>query len=129
MFKKLTTVVLVSSFLVFTSPSVSLGRDVFDTTLKGTVYGGIIGTLIGAAILAFTDKPGENLAYLAYGAGAGIIAGAAVGLAHSSRAMIEVKDKRVCLNMPEVNTEISGKDKYSGKMDVVGRINLFQYNF
>lgn len=129
MFKTLTAFVLILSLVVFIIPSDAFaGEDVFDTTLKGTIYGGIIGTLIGAAAMAFTDKPEEHLAYLAYGAGGGIIAGAAVGVAISARAMVEIKDNKFSLNIPEIKTDII-KDKHDEKAEVVTRVCLLRYNF
>lgn len=127
--KKLRTIMVLSLVLVLSAPSVSCGRDVFDTTLKGSVYGGAVGALIGAALMIFTDKPADHWNYVAYGAGAGVIAGAAIGIATSSRAMIEVTDKKVALNIPEVTAEIAGKDRLTGRTDVAGKMNIFQYRF
>ena len=42
-------------------------------------YGVLAGTLVGAATLAFTDKPGDNLNYIARGASLGLYAGILLG--------------------------------------------------
>lgn len=42
-------------------------------------YGILTGTLIGAASLAFTDNPGDNLHRIARGASLGLYAGIALG--------------------------------------------------
>jgi hypothetical protein len=44
------------------------------------VYGVLAGTLVGAASLAFTDKPGDNLNMIARGASLGLYAGILLGL-------------------------------------------------
>ncbi len=43
-------------------------------------YGVLAGTLVGAATLAFTDKPGDNLNKVARGASLGLYAGILLGL-------------------------------------------------
>lgn len=43
-------------------------------------YGVLAGTLVGAATLAFSDKPGENLNKVARGASIGLYAGILLGL-------------------------------------------------
>jgi hypothetical protein len=42
-------------------------------------YGVLAGTLVGAATLAFSDKPGENLNRIARGASIGLYAGMLLG--------------------------------------------------
>ena len=55
-----------------------------DTELRefmmSCTYGVLAGTLVGAASLAFTDKPGENLNRVARGASIGLYAGILLGL-------------------------------------------------
>lgn len=43
-------------------------------------YGVLAGTLVGAATLAFSDKPGDNLNKVARGASFGLYAGILLGL-------------------------------------------------
>lgn len=43
-------------------------------------YGVLAGTLVGAATLAFTDRPGDNLKNIARGASLGLYAGILLGL-------------------------------------------------
>ncbi len=43
-------------------------------------YGVLAGTLVGAATLAFSDRPGENLNKVARGASIGLYAGILLGL-------------------------------------------------
>lgn len=48
--------------------------------ITATTYGVLAGTLVGAASLAFTEQPGENLQRVARGASLGLYAGIFLGL-------------------------------------------------
>lgn len=48
--------------------------------MLSATYGALAGTLVGAATLAFSDKPGENLNKVARGASLGLYAGILLGL-------------------------------------------------
>lgn len=51
----------------------------FRSLLVTTGYSTLIGTMFGAAILPFTDKPTDNLRYIAQGAAIGFLGGALIG--------------------------------------------------
>src|SRR5262249_32940288 len=48
--------------------------------IMSCAYGVLAGTLVGAASLAFTDRPGDNLNNIARGASIGLYAGILLGL-------------------------------------------------
>ena len=48
--------------------------------IRSCTFGVLAGTLVGAATLAFTDQPGENLNRVARGASLGLYAGIALGV-------------------------------------------------
>jgi len=48
--------------------------------IMSCTYGVLAGTLVGAALLAFTDQPGENLNKVARGASIGLYSGILLGL-------------------------------------------------
>src|SRR5882757_5447774 len=48
--------------------------------ITSCTYGVLAGTLVGAASLAFVDKPGDNLSHVARGASLGLYAGILLGL-------------------------------------------------
>jgi len=50
------------------------------TLFMSSAYGVLAGTLVGAASLAFTDHPGDNLRNVARGASLGLYAGILLGL-------------------------------------------------
>lgn len=73
-------------------------KDVFQSA----VYGGLTGVVVGAAVLAFTDKPGDHLDYLGYGAAAGTLAGTAYGIFVKARSLAEVENGKVKFSVPTV---------------------------
>lgn len=93
--------VLLTSWSIPCHASDSAFRDIFENAF----YGGLAGTLVGGALLAFTKHPGDHLDYLSYGAATGVIAGAAYGLAKSSRALAEIDNGTVKLAMPTIMPE------------------------
>jgi hypothetical protein len=48
--------------------------------MMSAAYGTLAGTIVGAATLAFSDKPGDNLNKVARGASIGLYAGILLGL-------------------------------------------------
>ncbi len=74
--------------------------------LKSSVYGGLAGTLVGAAMLAFTRKPGDHLDRMAVGAAAGALMGAGYGVVKTTRSLVEVEDGNVKFAMPTIMPDI-----------------------
>jgi hypothetical protein len=60
----------------------------FKEIVQDSLYGGLAGTVVGAAVLAFTHKPGDHLEYMAYGAAAGVLGGAAYGYFSSRKSEV-----------------------------------------
>lgn len=54
--------------------------DATKEFLLSSTYGLLAGTLVGAATLAFEDKPGDNLKNIAQGASLGLYGGMLLGL-------------------------------------------------
>jgi hypothetical protein len=54
--------------------------DAMKEIIMSSAYGVLAGTLVGAATLAFTDRPGDNLRNIARGASLGLYAGILLGL-------------------------------------------------
>jgi hypothetical protein len=83
-----------------------LHADAAESEVKGIFvdgfYGGLVGALVGTAIMAFTDHPKDHLNNIAIGAGIGAIAGTAYGIARTSRAFAEIHDGRLTLQAPTI---------------------------
>lgn len=100
-------------------------ESVFKQVFTDSFYGGLSGTLVGAAALAFAKRPGDHLDYMAYGAATGVLVGAAYGL---GRAMVEMEHSRVSLSIPTIIPDI--KDTNSkGQTPIVVMAELLHGKF
>lgn len=80
MIQRLRSILLVSVLaLSFGLPQRAHAEPMRDFILSCS-YGVLAGTLVGAATLAFSDRPGENLNRVARGASIGLYAGILLGL-------------------------------------------------
>jgi len=77
-------------------------KEVFQDGL----YGGLTGVLVGAAMLAFTHKPGNHLDYMGYGGAAGVMLGVTYGVVKSTRALAEVENGKVRFALPTIMPDI-----------------------
>jgi hypothetical protein len=104
------TLVVILLVILQTVPVASSHGAAAESSLKpvltDAVYGGIIGSLIGAAALVFTEKPGDHLEFVPVGAAIGVLGGTAFGV---GRALMEVDRGRVRFSLPTVIPEISEK--------------------
>ncbi len=80
----------------------SKADDTFEGIFRNAVYGGLVGGLVGAAFLVFTDKPGDHLDYIGYGAAGGVLAGTAYGTVKTTRALAEMENGKVKLAVPTI---------------------------
>lgn len=94
---------------------------------KDGLYGGLAGALVGGAVLAFTNDPGDHLNYIAYGAAGGVLAGTVYGIASVSRAFAEIERGRLYVNLPSPQAEFrkTGTDEF----EMIYSMNVFRFNF
>lgn len=104
-FKRAVLVIVSAVLLTSWSVPAHAVDGVFRDIFENAFYGGLAGTLVGGALLAFTKRPGDHLDYLSIGAASGVIAGTAYGLAKSSRAFAEIDNGKVKLAMPTIMPE------------------------
>lgn len=127
-FKKFTAAVVAASlFLTISSPSFAADsalKEIFEDGL----YGGLTGTLVGAALLAFTHKPGDHLDYLGVGAAIGAMGGVTYGVVKSTRALAEVEDGKVKFAIPTILPDFPD-DSVRGKNPVVVTAELIRGKF
>ncbi len=129
--KKYLAVFLVFSFFFSFSARTVMAEDTMQRVLTDSLYGGLIGALLGTAVLLLTDNPGDHMDYIATGAGVGILGGAAYGIATSGvveRAGAEVEDGRVTFNMPTVKKEKVFDEKIN-KVEEIESVDLIRLNF
>lgn len=67
--------------LIFMATPCLAAENAFKEIFDDAFYGGLAGGLVGAALLAFTDKPSDHLNYIGYGAAGGVLVGADYGAA------------------------------------------------
>jgi hypothetical protein len=87
--------------IIWTAPC-SAAETAFKEVFQDALYGGMAGTLIGAAVMAFTKRTGEHLDYMGYGAAGGALVGAAVGLTLINRSLAELDKGKVKFAIPVV---------------------------
>ncbi|MDO8427212.1 MAG: hypothetical protein Q7T24_06845 [Deltaproteobacteria bacterium] len=129
--KKGLAVFLAFTFFFALSARAVMAEDSMQRTLNDSLYGGLIGALLGTAVLLLTENPDDHLSYIPTGAGIGILVGAAYGLATSGvveRAGAEVEDGRVTFNMPTVKKEKFFDEKIN-KVEEIESIDLIRVNF
>lgn len=71
-------IVIATTLFAFGLPSHAAPNEAREFIMSCT-YGVLAGTLVGAASLAFVDKPGDNLQRVARGASLGLYAGIGLG--------------------------------------------------
>jgi len=114
-----------TTFLFFIQVPCHAAETAFKEIVKDSIYGGLAGTVVGAAVMAFSSKPGDHLEYMAYGAAAGVLGGAAYGY-FTSRALVEVDSGKVKFAIPTV---MPGRKDSSRQNSVVLTTQLIKGNF
>lgn len=75
--------------------------------LRNAMYGGALGALVGGALLAFKDDPGDHWDFITIGAASGVLVGAAWGIYDSSNRnpYVSLENGRIhaALPAPEVS--------------------------
>jgi uncharacterized membrane protein YebE (DUF533 family) len=100
-FKKITILMTLVSILS-ASTSAFAEDNAFRDTFQSAFYGGAVGALVGAALLAFTKKPVDHLDYMGFGAAAGVLAGTAYGVGKATRALASIENGKVRISMPTI---------------------------
>lgn len=119
-------VVLAVTFLFLANPCLA-ADNAFRSVFQDVFYGGLSGALVGAAVLAFTEKPGDHLDYIGYGAAAGILVGATYGAVTTTRSLAEVENGEVRFSMPTIIPEL--REYESGHTTIVATTQLIRGKF
>lgn len=82
-------------------------------------YGVLAGGLVGAATLAFSDKPGENLNRIARGASIGLYAGIALGLYVVYGVPGDDVEEIMVLNLPDGSQDSDGSQLSSQRLQAL----------
>ena len=103
---------------LFTFQSQANSKKEFITSCT---YGVLAGTLVGAASLAFTNQPGENLQQVARGASLGLYAGIALGFYVISLTPGDLNEENLDLP-PEEGQEESEEYEYEDDASIKPKI-------
>jgi hypothetical protein len=98
------SVLTLTSLSVPCSASDSAFRDLFDNSL----YGGLVGTLVGGALLVFTKKPSDHLDYLSIGAATGVLAGVAYTVARPAKSLLAIENGNIKIAVPAITPDFQG---------------------
>lgn len=99
--------------------------DVF----KDSLYGGLIGVVVGAAALAFTSEPEDHLEFIGIGAAVGALAGTAYGIFSASRTFATVEGSRLTFNLPTPQAASSRPAGPLGPAETEWRVSLVRVRF
>jgi len=127
--KRISALALIFTLLTF---SVVRAEDVMQQTMRDAIYGGVVGALVGAAVLLLTDNPDDHLGYIPTGAGVGVLAGVAYGVATSgmmiTSSAAEVEDGKITFNMPTVKKE-KVYDEIANRYEEIEQVDLIRVKF
>ncbi len=110
------------------SSPVFAGEINFKETVKDSLYGSLAGGLVGAAVLAFTKRPGDHLNYMGFGAAGGAVAGATISMFSAPKALAELDNGEVKLAVPTVMPDIRDTNS-KGQTPIVITAELFRGQF
>lgn len=121
--------IMISTCVVGSFNAPCLAADnVFKTVYEDSLYGGLAGTLVGAAFMAFTEKPADHVDYVIYGAAGGVLVGAAYGLYGTTKSLAEVERGRVKFAFPTVTTSLQEANS-KGQVAFMFRAQLIRGTF
>jgi len=123
-FRKMTLTVTALLLATWSAPC-HAAESTFKGIFTDAFYGGLTGTLVGGAIMAFAKRPADHLDYLGYGAAVGVLTGAAYGI---GKAMGEMDSGRVRFSMPTVMPEIQDTNA-KGQTPIVFTAELVRGRF
>ena len=114
--------------LVFSN---SLRAEPMREFIMSCTYGVLAGTLVGAATLAFTDKPGDNLNRVARGASIGLYSGIVLGVyvvyfVPSQRDQLDVPDYYKEGDYPEIQSQYQPSSPSNWRVPNIQLLPIFR---
>lgn len=119
-------ILTVSCLLCWSVPSFAADSPLRET-FEDALYGGLTGALVGAAVMAFTHRPGQHLDYIYYGGAGGVLVGASFGLIRSARSLAEMQDGKFRFALPTIMPEFQETSSHGQSMAL--RAELFRGTF
>ena len=126
--RKIIITALLLSVMAWTLPrEVHAEENGIKVVLKDGFYGGLVGALVGGALLAFRDHPENHIDLVAKGAAVGVIGGVVFGFYQVSQSFAEIEDGTVTVSVPTPQIVIDS-DPWGSKNTQV-RGNLFTWRY
>ncbi|WP_026842007.1 hypothetical protein [Citrifermentans bremense] len=125
---KLKRCIAVVLTLVFMATPCLAAENAFKTVFEDSIYGGLAGGLVGAALVVFTKKPADHLDYIAYGAAGGVLVGAAYGVLTTSKSLAEIENGKVKFAIPTIKPEFR-EGNVKGQTTLVAVAELIRGKF
>lgn len=126
--KNLKRSVAVILTLLFMATPCFAEENAMKTIFQDAFYGGLAGGLVGAALLAFADKPSDHLQNIGIGAGVGVIIGATYGAVSTSRSFAEYENGKVKFAVPTIHPEFR-EGNAKGQTSIVAMAELLRGKF
>jgi hypothetical protein len=120
---KKVTVVLVTA-LILSYSTVGFAQGSGRIVMEDAFYGTITGALVGAAFMAFEDKPEDHWGYIYRGAAIGAIAGLLFG-AYEVTAFATIDNGKIRFAMPTIKTRVVGNIE----KDVQTSVDILEISF
>jgi len=114
--------------LLFTATPCLAAENTFKSLFEDCLYGGLTGTLVGAAVMVFTKKPANHLDYMGYGAAGGVLVGAAYGVVTTARSLATVENGSVKFAFPTIVPEI-GDTNSKGQTPIIATAEIIRGKF
>jgi len=114
--RKVVSTIVITAMFSGTAPAFAAGDQALLETFQDSLYGVLIGGLIGGATVAFTKKPADHLINIGIGAGVGAIGGAAFGLTKALKTLVEIENGTTKFAMPTIVPEFVDSPAASNKL-------------
>lgn len=107
-FKRTLMIVISAAMLSSLSVPCSAEDTAFRDLFGNAMYGGLVGTLVGGALLVFTNTPSDHLDYLSIGAASGVLAGVAYTAVRPAKSLIAIENGNVKIALPAIIPDFQG---------------------
>ena len=126
--KKIVAALIVFTFFTFSTKA--FADEMMQSTLRDTLYGGMIGAILGSALVLLENSPSKHLDYIPKGAAIGVIIGAGYGVISNapSRPFGEIEGGKFTASVPTIKRAESF-DRNSNTMETTASVDLLGVRF
>jgi hypothetical protein len=125
---KFVVIAIAVSMLTSVSTPCKAAENPFVETFQSSLYGGLVGALVGGAVLVFAKHPGDHLDYIAYGGAGGVLLGAGYGIAKASKSLAEYENGKVKFAIPTIVPGLQ-ENTATGQTSIVYNAQLVRGTF